>query len=412
MKQIDLNENLISVRKARKIMSESLKNFKASTEQLNFKNTENRVLAENIISKRNIPEYDNSAVDGYAINFNSLKKNNFFKVVGESRPGRPFDKKLKIGEAIIIYTGSYILNKNKVDTVCYEENCNLKDSTLEIRAKPIKGSNIRKKGEDVKKNEIVFKKGRKVRAVDLAQMYSLGLKNVKVFKKKRIGVFSSGNEISSSFTKNQYKIYDANKLVLLALIKKIGCEAEDLGILEDNLERTKKLIFKNLKKFDLIITSGGVSKSKIDKIGSFFSSYGKISFWRLALKPGRPFAFGKIKKIPFIGLPGNPVAAIVTFLMLVTDYLKKFSGSNPPFNIARILPANFEMKKKVGRTEWLRGYIKEGKGKQFIERFKNSGSGIISSISKTDGIIEIEANKSFIKKGSMLKFYKYEDLLN
>ena len=129
-----------------------------------------------------------------------------------------------------------------------------------------------------------------------------------------------------NFKKNEYSIYDANKTVLLALIKKIGCDAEDLGIIKDNFKDTKKLILKNLKRFDLIITSGGISKSKIDEVGNFFSLFGKISFWRLALKPGRPFAFGKIENTPFIGLPGNPVAAIVTFLMLVTDYLRKFSG--------------------------------------------------------------------------------------
>ncbi len=189
MKQIDLNENLISVEEAREIMSESLKHLKTSIEKLNFKNTENRILAENIISKINIPKYDNSAVDGYAINFNSFKKSNFFKVVGESRPGKPFGKKLKIGEAIIIYTGSYILKKNNVDTVCYEENCKLKNRSLEILEKPIKGSNIRRKGEDVKRNELVFKKGRKIRTVDLAQMSSLELKDVKVLKKKKLVSF-------------------------------------------------------------------------------------------------------------------------------------------------------------------------------------------------------------------------------
>ena len=408
-----IKEKLISVKKAKKIMIDSLKFLKNSSEFIDFNVTENRVLAENIYSKQNIPKYDNSAVDGFAIKYSSFKKKvDFFKVVGESKPGKPFKKKLKEGQAIAIYTGSYILDINNIDTVCYEENCQLKNKKLNILKKPIKGSNIRKKGEDVKKNQIVFKKGRKIRTVDLGQLASLGIRKIKVFKKIKVGVFSSGNEVIKGFKNNQYSIYDANKTVLLALIRKIGCDAEDLGIIKDNLKDTKNLILKNLNKFDLIITSGGISKSKIDEIGNFFSLFGKISFWRLALKPGRPFAFGTIKKTPFIGLPGNPVAAIVTFLMLVTDYLRKFSGINKFETKGRIIPVNFNMKKKVGRTEWIRGYLKEKKSIQFVEKFETSGSGIISSISQTDGIIEVEENKGFIEKGSMLKFYKYEELLN
>jgi len=169
---------------------------------------------------------------------------------------------------------------------------------------------------------------------------------------------------------------------------------------------------KSLSSFDLIITSGGISKSKIDHIGKFFSISGKINFWQLALKPGRPFAFGKLNNIPFIGLPGNPVAAVVTFLMLVVNYLKKLSGIKKTEIIERLIPANFEMKKKTGRTEWLRGSIKIINKNYFLEKFHTSGSGIISSISNTDGIIEIEEDIKNIKKGTLLKFYRYEDILN
>ena len=192
----------------------------------------------------------------------------------------------------------------------------------------------------------------------------------------------------------------------------MGCEASDLGIIKDNFNDTYNLMNKSLPKFDVIITSGGISKSKIDEIGNFFSVHGKISFWRLALKPGRPFAFGKIKNTPFIGLPGNPVAAIVTFLMLVANYLKKISGNKNVCVVERMLPSNFSMKKKIGRTEWLRGTVKKIKNDLFIEKFHTSGSGIISSLSNTDGIIEIDDNISFIKRGTLLKFIRYEDLLN
>ncbi len=406
------NKRLISVLLAKKKMINSLKGFKNTSEFVDFRNSENRVLAENIFSKNNIPEYDNSAVDGFGISYNSIKKGNTLKIVGESKPGKPFKKKLKNGEAIIIFTGAFILKNNNIDTVCFEENCLIKDKVLKILKLPRKGDNIRKKGEDIKKNQVAFNKGRKIRTVDLTQLSSLGLKKIKVFKKIKVGVFSSGDEISSKYVKKKYSIFDANKTVLINLLKRLGCETSDLGLIKDNFEHTKKQLNKNLSSFDLIITSGGVSKSKIDHIGSFFSISGKVNFWQLALKPGRPFAFGRLNHTPFIGLPGNPVAAVITFLMLVVNYLQKLSGIQKTEIVERLIPANFEMKKKVGRTEWLRGSIKIINNNYFLEKFHTSGSGIISSISNTDGIIEINEDVKYIKKGTLLKFYRYEDILS
>ena len=199
---------------------------------------------------------------------------------------------------------------------------------------------------------------------------------------------------------------------MISLVKRLGCEISDLGLIKDNFEHTKKKLNENLSSFDLIITSGGVSKSRIDHIGSFFSISGKVNFWQLALKPGRPFAFGKLNDTPFIGLPGNPVAAVITFLMLAVNFLKKLSGIKKTEIIERLIPANFEIKKKTGRTEWLRGSIKVINNNFFLEKFHTSGSGIISSISNTDGIIEINEDVKYIKKGTLLKFYRYEDILN
>ena len=407
------NKRLISVLLAKKKMIASIEGFKNPSELIDFRNSENRVLAENILSKHNIPEFDNSAVDGFGINYNSIEKGkNTLKIVGESRPGKPFKNKVKNGEAIVIFTGAFILKINNIDTVCYEENCEMTGKTLKIIKLPEKGDNIRKKGEDIKKNKVAFSKGRKIRTVDLTQLSSLGLKKIKVYKKIKVGVFSSGNEISLSSEKKKYSIFDANKIVLINLLKRLGCEISDMGLIKDNYEHTRKKLNKNLSSFDLIITSGGVSKSRIDHIGNFFSISGKVNFWQLALKPGRPFAFGKLNNTPFIGLPGNPVAAVITFLMLVANYLKKLSGIKKTEIIERIIPANFEMTKKPGRTEWLRGSIKMINNNYFIEKFHTSGSGIISSISNTDGIIEINEDVKYIKKGTLLKFYRYEDILS
>ncbi|MBD22251.1 MAG: hypothetical protein CL572_01120 [Alphaproteobacteria bacterium] len=398
---------LTLVKDAKKKMKDSIRLLNKS-ETINVEKSEDRVLSKNIISNFNIPEENNSAVDGYALNF---KKNNQFSVIGESKPGSPFTKSLKTGEAIKIFTGSNILKENKINTVVMLEDCKILKNSIEIRSKFKIGQNIRKKGEDVRKNKIVFMKGRKIRSVDLAQLLSLGIEKVNVYKKLKVGIFSTGSEINQSLKRKKNYIFDANKLTLISMFKKIGCEALDLGLIKDDFNETKNKITKNSSKCDLLVSTGGISSSETDMIGKILLRFGKINFWKLAIKPGRPFAFGEIKRTPFIGLPGNPVAAIVTFLMLVVDYVKILSGDKNYKVKKSLIPASFSMKKKLGRREWVRGWVTEKNNKQFLKKFSTTGSGIISSISQSDGIIDIDENVDYIKKGEKLNFIRYEDIL-
>ncbi len=405
------HEKLTSFDDARKIM---LKNVRGNeTETISLEDAEDRVLAENIYSKVDIPHFSNSAVDGFGFKISKVK-NKEYKIVGESRPGNPYLKKLKDGEAIKIYTGAYVIrNITGIDAICMEENCEQVGQKIKCIKKIKKGENIRIKGEDVKKNRKVFKNGRKIRSIDLSQLCSIGIKKIKVYKKLKIGIFSSGDELCSfSEKKDKYQIYDSNKLTLISLFKKIGCEVIDLGIIKDSLNETKKKITNNLNKIDLLVTSGGVSNSSTDNIGKFLKENGKIYFWRLSIKPGRPFVFAKFGKTPFIGLPGNPVATIITFFMLVIDYVKRLSGIKDSETICRYLPCDFDFKKKKGRTEWVRGSMIRKNKRFFLKRFQSTGSGIISSISQSEGIIELDEKKEYIKKGSILKFLRYEDMLN
>ena len=394
---------------AKKKMKDSI-NFSNKSEIVEINKAESRILSKDIIAKFNIPEEDNSAVDGYALNFK--KNNKIFNVVGQSRPSSPYLKTLKNNEAIKIFTGSNILKKNKINAVVMLEDCKILTDSIKIRKKIKINQNIRKKGEDVQKNKVVFLRGRKIRSVDLAQLSSLGLKKVDVYKKIRVGIFSTGSEINQNLKRKKNYIFDANKITLISMFKIIGCEAFDLGVIRDNYNETKNKILKNSSKYDLLVSSGGISNSDTDMIGRILSSYGKINFWKLAIKPGRPFAFGEINKTPFIGLPGNPVAAIVTFLMLVVDYVKILSGNRNIKIKKNMISSNFSMTKKPGRREWIRGWITEKNNKQFLEKFNTTGSGIISSISQSDGIIDIDEDVKYIKKGKKLNFIKYEDILN
>ena len=400
---------LILANDAKKKMKDSI-NFSNKSEIIKLNEAENRILSKDIIANFNIPEEDNSAVDGYALNFK--KNNRFFNIVGQSKPGSPYQKTLKTNEAIKIFTGSNIKKKNKINAVVMLEDCKVLKNLIEIKKKIIVNQNIRKKGEDVKKNKVVFLKGRKIRPVDLAQLSSLGLKKINVYKKIKVGIFSTGSEINQDVKRKKNYIFDANKITLISMFNSIGCEALDLGLIKDNYNETKKKIIKNSSKYDLLVSSGGISDSDTDMIGKILSTYGKINFWKLAIKPGRPFAFGEINKTPFIGLPGNPVAAIVTFLMLVVDYVKILSGNKNVKIKKNMISSNFSMIKKLGRREWIRGWITEKNGKQFLEKFNTTGSGIISSISQSDGIIDIDEDVKYIKKGKKLNYIKYEDILN
>ncbi len=407
----NVKNNLETYNNAKKIMFKFLK--KNKTEIIDLKNATDRILAEDIFSNIDIPEFNNAAVDGFAFK-NSKRSVKEFKVVGKSKPGQPFLGKIKEKEAIKVYTGAYILeNINNVDTICMEEDSKIHGDTVTLNKNFKTGSNIRIKGEDVKKNTKILDIGKKIRSVDISQLSSLGKKKVKVYKKLKIGIFSTGDELCSiDKKKKKFQIYDSNKLALCSLFEKIGCNVHDLGIIEDDYFKTKNIILEKSKTVDLLITSGGISKSETDKIGKFLKENGKIFFWRLSIKPGRPFAFGKIGKTPFIGLPGNPVATVITFFMLVIEYVHKLSGLDEVQIIERTLPCDFNLKKKRGRTEWLRGKIIKKKNKYFLSKFSSTGSGIISSLTKSQGIIELDEKKDYIKKGTLLKFFRYEDMLN
>lgn len=413
------NQKLTSLQTAHRVISRKVKKIN-NIEVISLENSEGRILAESLISKINIPNYNNAAVDGFAFNFNDLKRNikknnRFLKNIGSSRPGKPFLKKIDSGESIEIFTGSYLISKTKKcpDTVVMRENCEIKDNMLSIIKIPKKGANIRLMGEDIKKGKVIMKKGEKIRPVDLGFISSIGINKLKVYKKIKVGIFSSGNELSANtMNKAKYKIFDSNKITLITLLKKLNCEVIDMGIIEDNYKESEKRLKEAAKIADLIITTGGVAGSESDLIVKALNNIGELNIWKLAIKPGRPLAFGSIKGKPFFGLPGNPVAVVVTFFMIILNFLQRIQGRDKLPFFYNLIPSNFSFKKKEGRTEWLRGSTKLIKEKIVLDKYKSEGSGILSSISQSDGIIELEEEKKFIKKGELLKFYKFGDFLN
>ena len=412
---IKLNKKLTDFRTAKMaIMKEA--RLIVKTEYIEIDNCFGRILAEDVKSKINVPPSDNSAVDGYGFNYLNSLKNKSLKIIGSSKPGEPFLQKLMPNTTVRVFTGAPLL-KNKsscnIDTVIMTEDCIIVGDKVFFKRLLKKGSNIRLKSEDIRKGNIIMSKGKKIRPYDVGYLASVGIKKLKVYKKINVGVFSTGNEIKKEgIKKNDFKIFDSNKLNLLSLLDRIGCHVQDLGIIKDDLNQTHKKLLESTNNCDLIITSGGVAASETDQIIKTINEIGEIFVWKLAIKPGRPIAFGKIKSKFFFGLPGNPVAVLVTFFMIIVDFIYTISGRTKLPIKYNLLESNFNFKKKIGRTEWLRGSIKEYKNKLKVSKFNNEGSGILTSIAKTDGIIELNEKTEFVTKGEMLKFYKYEDFLN
>ena len=412
---IKLNKKLTDFRTAKMAIMKKARLI-VKTEYIEIDSCVGRILAEDVKSKINVPPSDNSAVDGYGFNYLNSLKNKSLKIIGSSKPGEPFLQKLMPNTTVRVFTGAPLL-KNKsscnIDTVIMTEDCIIVGDKVFFKRLLKKGSNIRLKSEDIRKGNIIMSKGIKIRPYDVGYLASVGIKKLKVYKKINVGVFSTGNEIKKEgIKKNDFKIFDSNKLNLLSLLDRIGCHVQDLGIIKDDLAQTHTKLLESTNNCDLVITSGGVAASETDQIIKTINEIGKIFVWKLAIKPGRPIAFGKIKSKFFFGLPGNPVAVLVTFFMIIVDFIYTISGRTKLPIKYNLLESNFNFKKKIGRTEWLRGSIKEYKNKLKVSKFNNEGSGILTSIAKTDGIIELNEKTEFVTKGKMLKFYKYEDFLN
>ena len=379
------------------------------TEKIDLLNAVDKILAENIYSKINLPPFKNSAVDGYALlkkNLNSKPKN-----ISRNRlaAGDKETQKVKHGEVIRIFTGARMpLNAN---TVVMQENTKIIGGKLTLLKIPSYGDNCRHKGEDILKGSLVLKKGSKINIKNLNLIAAIGYNKVKVYHKIRVGFFTSGNELVKPTTnlKNS-KINNSNYYLLNSLLDKNYLNKKFLGNLPDNANKIKNKLLSQVSKFHIIITTGGASVGDEDHLIDTLKKNGEIFFWRAAIKPGRPIAIGKIKKTYVICLPGNPVSVQLLYAFVVKPLILKLIGSS----ITRVIPekikTNFSMIKKTKRLEWLRVTKKLINNEYVISKHPKQGSGMISSISYSDGVVEIPEDVSNINKGDVFDYYDFDKL--
>ena len=372
-------------------------------ETINIMDALGRIASRNIKSSINVPSFRNSAMDGYALNIENLKKNKYIlKEQGISLAGQSYDKKLKDSEVVRVMTGAVI--PNNADAVIMKEMVDVKGNIISFPSFIQKNQNIRNIGEDIKKGDIVIKKGRQINYVDLGILSSLGIGKINVVKKPVISFFSTGDELISINKKlKKGLIYDSNRYLLFGLLSELPVHIKDMGVVKDN----EKILVKKLKECakvsDIIITTGGVSVGDADYIKSALKKVGKVDFWKIAIKPGRPLAYGKINNASFFGLPGNPVSAAVTFQIFIIPAIRKMLQMTASSKLTIKARVKSALSKKKGRVEYKRGLLEQKNGVNIVNTTGLQGSNILSSLSKANCYIRLPSGTEKIKKGDTVE---------
>lgn len=377
----------------------SLVNTVAETEACKIEDAYGRVLADHVVSPVNVPQYTNSAMDGYAIRGDDVERDSYL-VVAEVMAGHAYDQPLEVGQAVKIMTGAPTPTNG--DTVVMREQASQDRDTVTFNGASIKtGQNVRQAGEDLAIGSDVFTAGTRLASPEMGMIASLGFGEANVFRKLKVAVFSTGDEVQAPGTEQKANsIYDSNRFTIMGMLEKLGCEILDFGILEDNEQLMIEALENASVQADVVMTSGGVSVGDADYIKLALDKLGQIDFWRINMRPGRPLAFGQINDKPFFGLPGNPVAVMVSFINFVEPALRKMQGEQvwKPLKVSAIATEN--LRSRQGRTEFSRGiYELDETGRLTVRTTGKQGSGILRSMSEANCLIEISPAVDTVKAG-------------
>jgi molybdopterin molybdotransferase len=375
-----------------------------------------RILAEDIISPRDVPPHDNSAVDGYIVYFDDLDDDKAVQlpVTGRIAAGHPLGRDARKGEALRIFTGAPAPDGTDggPDTIFMEEDCNEVDGIVSLPPGLKRGSNKRNQGEDVRTGAVIVAAGSRMRPQEVGMAASAGRSSVRVFKRLRVAVFSTGDEVRDpSGDAPDGCIFDANRFCIMGLLRDLGCAVTDIGILPDDEAIIAKALGDAAPAHDMLITSGGISAGEEDHVKAAVEQQGALNFWRFSIKPGRPIALGQVRTTPFVGLPGNPVAAMITFMIIARPMVQVLSGNNKTEPTLFKVKSGFDYSKKRGRREWVRARLQaESDGTMTAINFPAGGSGILTSMVQSGGLVQLDENQETISAGDMVDFLSFNEV--
>ncbi len=371
----------------------------------------NYVLAQDIASPINVPNHDNSAMDGYAFSIASLQQNKTLTMVGRSMAGAPFQGECKLGECIRIMTGAKM--PACCDSVEMQENVQADSENITFTKAKEQGSHVRKAGEDIQLGQQVFHQGQKLSAVDIGVLASLGVNEVKVFRKLKVALIATGDELKlPGQALNSGDIYESNSFVLRGMLDKLHIDVIDFGIVEDDFEAIKAAFVSADSQADAVISSGGVSVGDADYTKTVLDDLGEIGFWKIAMKPGKPFAFGKLPNSVFFGLPGNPVSALVTFHQLAILALTKMQNAQALKRTHLQVKCVSDLKKSSGRMDFQRGVLSiNDAGENVVESTGSQGSGILSSLARANCFIVLASEQGKVNAGEMVTVQLFDQFI-
>jgi len=393
------------------MVSDALKNIYTAispiseSEVVPIRESLNRVLATNISSSLNVPTATNSAMDGYALHGDTIPKEGTskIKVVGTAFAGKPYKGEVGKGESVRIMTGAVM--PEATDTVIIQEHVERIDDEILIDAETKPGSNVRQAGEDIASGDVVLVKGARIRSADIGVIASLGIGRVEVTRKLRVAFFSTGDELTSIGEElRNGNIYDSNRYTLFGMLSELNVTIMDMGVIKDNREDLQQAFEHAATQADVIITTGGVSVGEADYVKEILQETGTVNFWKVAMKPGRPLAFGQIKDAHFFGLPGNPVSVMVTFSQFVKPALRHLMAETETETFTMRVPCISKLRKRPGRVEYQRGILERDENNQWVVKKTGAqGSGILRSMSQANCFIILPMDSGTVEPETIVE---------
>jgi molybdopterin molybdotransferase len=409
----DYDPNSMPVAKARAFIHQFLSPV-SGVARVPVRDALGRVLAEDIASPVNVPSHRNSAMDGWAMRGVDLKADAEATLteIGVAFAGKPFGGRVAAGQCVRIMTGGVV--PDGADTVVMQERAKASGKSITFAPGQKTGQNVREAGEDLKAGALALRRGRIVRPAELGLIASLGIGEVSVYRPLRVAFFSTGDELKSiGTTLGEGEIYDSNRYTIHGMLKRLGCDVLDMGVVRDDPAAIERAFAEAAASADVVITSGGVSVGEADFVKSILGKLGEVVFWKIAMKPGRPLAYGKIGGAHFFGLPGNPVSVMVTFYQFVRDALLVLQGAHP-IEPVPTFPATCtqRLKKAPGRTEFQRGILARGAdGALTVRPTGEQGSGILKSMSDANCFIILGDATGNVEPGTVVEVQLMEGVV-